>query len=88
MFNITRHTKYCHFIIEREGKGALPTELSGMYTDKDLAEKSIKLYIAKFEEEEARKMEADKKHKEALAKPLGHTQRKKPDAKKPSTPRK
>ena len=95
MFTIVRHPQYSSFIIKREGKGPVPTVLGGTYTHQPLAKAAIETYIQKVAIEEAAKVIRDAEHEANLKKPLGHTQEKtpkvkkdKPDAKKPSTPRK
>ena len=88
MLVVGRHPKFSQFVVKREGKGAVPDELSGMYTDTRLAQMSIDKYNEAQEQANAKAEAAEKKHEEALKKPLGHTQRKKPNAKKQSTSRK
>ena len=94
MFTIARHPQYSSFVI-KPSAGPLPAILGGTYTHYPLAEAAIEKYIQKVAEDEAAKVLRAAEHEANLAKPLGHTQEKKPkpkkdkpDAKKPSTPRK
>ena len=95
MFTISRHPQYSSFVIGRSGQRPVLAILGGTYTHYPLAEAAIEGYIAKVAEEEAAKVLRDAEHEKNLKKPLGHTQEKKPkpkkdkpNAKKPSPPRK
>ena len=87
MFQVTRHPKFSQFIVKRKGAGVLPEELSGMYTDCNHAQRDIERYSKKVEEEEAKALSRKEKQEELDKKPLSDTQRKKRNAKKPSTSR-
>ena len=86
MFIIERHPAYSNFIISRQGKGLVPSCLSGMFTSQRDAKFALSNYELEAAKADKKKADAEKVHQEALNKPLGHTQKRKPrNAKKPST---
>lgn len=88
MFHITKHPNFSQFIIKRKGSGVLPAELSDMYTSVPDAQIAINRYEKKRDFLEAEALARKEKQKEVDKKPLSDAQRKKRNAKKPSTSRK
>ncbi len=87
MFYVGKHDRYSQYVIKRRGAGVLPVELSGIYTTPVDADEAIKTHKRKFEEGLAEAAEKELKQKELDKKPLSDTQRKRRNAKKPSTSR-
>ena len=88
MYTIARHPQFSQFIIKQPESGAVPKELSGLYTNRVYAQAAVDEYSKRRAVIDSAKEDRADKKEESLAKPLGFTQRKKPNAKKPSTPRK